>query len=157
MARRTRALSAEQKSVLTAVRRVARQRSRINDAYVTAIVGARQSGVTYASIADAVGTSSQAVQEIVRRHHKVEQTPESGAQVSANGDASTNGVDQVSKKRDAASAASDTENGRVSTVGAPAGAIAAITGDDDHSQPGGSGAGGSGGPGTAQVSPSPAL
>lgn len=143
MARRTRALTAEQKSVLTAVRRVARQRSRINDAYVTAIVDARQSGVTYASIADSVGTSSQAVQEIVRRHHKVE--PISAAR------------DQASSNGDQASASSDTENSRASTVGAAAGAIAAITGDDDHSQPGGSGAAGSGGPGTAQVTPSPAL
>lgn len=151
MARRTRALSAEQKSVLTAVRRVARQRSRINDAYVTAIVDARQTGATYASIADAVGTSSQAVQEIVRRHHKVERVPEIGDQASANG------VDQPSTNGAAAFAAWDTENGRASTVGAPAGAIAAITGDDDHSQSGGSGAGSSGGPGTAQVSPSPAF
>lgn len=135
MARRTRVLSAEQKSVLAAVRRTARQRSRINDSYVTAIVEARQSGVTYASIADAVGTSSQAVQEIVRRHLKVEQTPANGAQ---------------------APAASDRHDDRASTVGAPAGAIAAITGDDVHAQAGGPGATG-GGPGAAQGSPSPAL
>ena len=140
MARRTRTLSAEQKSVLTSVRRVARQRSRINDAYVTAIVDARQSGVTYASIADAVGTSSQAVQEIVRRHHKVE--PPSVAR------------GQASSLGDQAGASSATENGRASTVGAAAGAIAAITGDDDHSQ---AGAAGSGGPGAAQATPSPAL
>lgn len=133
MARRTRALSAEQKSVLTAVRRIARQRSRINDSYVKAVVEARQSGATYASIAEAVGTSSQAVQEIVRRHLKVEQAAADGGS--------------------APQAAGD----RDSTVGAPAGAIAAITGDDDHSQPGGSGAAGSGGPGTSQVTPSTAL
>lgn len=150
MARRTRALSAEQKSVLTAVRRVARQRSRINDAYVTAIVEARQSGVTYASIADSVGTSSQAVQEIVRRHHKVELAPVEDDQAPANGD-------QGSADGDKPSASSDMGDGRASTVGAPAGAIAAITGEDDHSQPGGSGAAGSGGPGAGQATASPAL
>lgn len=96
MARRTRALTAEQKSLLTTVRRVARQRSKINSAYVTAIVGARESGVTYASIADAVGTSSQAVQEIVRRHHSSQAReasersdaggPPAGAIAAVNGD-----------------------------------------------------------------------
>ncbi|SMY11548.1 hypothetical protein [Brevibacterium jeotgali] len=148
MARRTRTLSAEQKSVLTSVRRVARQRSRINEAYLTAIVDARQSGVTYASIADAVGTSSQAVQEIVRRHHKVEPASASRGQVSSIGDQSIG---------DQSGASSATTDSRASAVGATAGAIAAIAGDDDHSQPGGSGAAGSGGPGAAQATPSPAL
>nr|WP_272902515.1 hypothetical protein [Brevibacterium daeguense] len=37
---------------------------------------ARDEGVTYAAIAEAAGTSSQAVQEIVRRHkRKVESRP----------------------------------------------------------------------------------
>lgn len=150
MARRTRALTAEQKSVLTAVRRVARQRTRINDAYVTAIVDARESGVTYASIADAVGTSSQAVQEIARRHRKVQLTSVDGVQDPATGDQDSAGGDN-------AASISDPEDRGASSVGAPAGAIAAITGDDDHSQPGGSGAAGSGGPGTSQVTPSTAL
>lgn len=76
MARRTRTLSAEQKTMLTAVRRIARQRLKINSTYVTAVVEARESGATYASIAEAVGTSSQAVQEIVRRHNSALQREE---------------------------------------------------------------------------------
>lgn len=145
MARRTRALNPEQKSVLTAVRRVARQRSRINDAYVTAIVDARQTGVTYASIAEAVGTSSQAVQEIVRRHHKVEQAPAAPESLSAGTGATAE--------------ASAGQGGRAgaTAVGAPAGAIAAVTGDDDGSPASDSGAAGSSGPGGAQAFPSPAL
>lgn len=85
MARRTRTLSAEQKSMLTAVRRIARQRLKINSSYVTAVVEARESGVTYASIAEAVGTSSQAVQEIVRRHNNALQREKEAKPEQANG------------------------------------------------------------------------
>jgi len=145
MARRTRALNPEQKSVLTAVRRVARQRSRINDAYVTAIVDARQTGVTYASIAEAVGTSSQAVQEIVRRHRRAEQAPAEPESLSAHTDAPAN--------------ASAEQGNRAGTtaVGAPAGAIAAVTGDGDSSPVSDPGAAGSSGPGAAQAFPAPAV
>lgn len=68
MARRPRALTAEQKAVVQAVRRIAKQRQRVNANYVSAILRAREEGVTYAAIAAAAGTSSQAVQEIIRRH-----------------------------------------------------------------------------------------
>ncbi len=68
MARRPRALTAEQKAVVQAVRRIAKQRQRVNSNYVSAILRAREEGVTYAAIAEAAGTSSQAVQEIIRRH-----------------------------------------------------------------------------------------
>ncbi|GAA1364121.1 hypothetical protein CJ198_09145 [Brevibacterium luteolum] len=40
----------------------------MNSNYVSAILRAREEGVTYAAIAEAAGTSSQAVQEIIRRH-----------------------------------------------------------------------------------------
>ena len=70
MSRRARHLSAEQKVLVSAVRRVARQRSRVNANYVAAILRAREEGVTYSAIAEAAGTSSQAVQEIVRRHRE---------------------------------------------------------------------------------------
>jgi len=63
-------LSSEQRAVVGAVRRIARQRTNINENYIAAILRARDSGVTYAAIAAAAGTSSQAVQEIVRRHTK---------------------------------------------------------------------------------------
>lgn len=68
MSRRARELTAEQKAVVNTVRRIARQRSRANANYVSAILRAREQGVTYVAIAEAAGTSSQAVQEIVRRH-----------------------------------------------------------------------------------------
>lgn len=68
MVRRARELNADQKVLVSAVKRVARQRARVNANYVNTILQARESGVTYAAIAAAVGTSSQAVQEIVRRH-----------------------------------------------------------------------------------------
>lgn len=68
MARRPRALTAEQKAVVQAVGRIAKQRQRVNSNYVSAILRAREEGVTYAAIAAAAGTSSQAVQEIIRRH-----------------------------------------------------------------------------------------
>lgn len=68
MSRRPRALTAEQKAVVQAVRRIAKQRQRVNSNYVSAILRAREEGVTYAAIAAAAGTSSQAVQEIIRRH-----------------------------------------------------------------------------------------
>ncbi|WP_291799400.1 hypothetical protein [Brevibacterium sp.] len=68
MVRRARELNAEQRTLVSAVKRVARQRARVNASYVDAILTARDAGVTYAAIAEAVGTSSQAVQEIVRRH-----------------------------------------------------------------------------------------
>ncbi|MGO1362351.1 hypothetical protein [Brevibacterium aurantiacum] len=40
-----------------------------------AILRAREEGATFGSIAEAAGTSSQAVQEIVRRHSQI-QRPE---------------------------------------------------------------------------------
>ncbi|MCI4013095.1 hypothetical protein [Brevibacterium sp. ZH18] len=50
-----------------------------------AILRAREEGATFGAIAEAAGTSSQAVQEIVRRHGRV-QRPEGGsASVPANG------------------------------------------------------------------------
>ncbi|GAA4387522.1 MULTISPECIES: hypothetical protein [Brevibacterium] len=70
MSRRARQLTAEQKVLVNAVRRIARQRSRVNANYVAAILRAREEEVTYSAIADAAGTSSQAVQEIVRRHRE---------------------------------------------------------------------------------------
>ncbi|GAA4511439.1 hypothetical protein GCM10023159_15660 [Brevibacterium yomogidense] len=71
--------------MLTAVRRIARQRLKINSTYVTAVVEARESGVTYASIAEAVGTSSQAVQEIVRRHNNALQREQQAKPEQSNG------------------------------------------------------------------------
>ncbi|MYM18861.1 hypothetical protein GSY69_02405 [Brevibacterium sp. 5221] len=51
---------------------------------MSAILKARDSGITYAAIADAAGTSSQAVQEIARRHRKdVEPVPAQGAGIAA--------------------------------------------------------------------------
>ncbi|WP_349829097.1 hypothetical protein [Brevibacterium litoralis] len=68
MSRRPRELTAEQKSATGVVKRIARQRAKANQNYVSSILRAREQGVTYAAIAEAAGTSSQAVQEIVRRH-----------------------------------------------------------------------------------------
>ncbi|WP_193071352.1 MULTISPECIES: hypothetical protein [unclassified Brevibacterium] len=39
-----------------------------------AILRAREEGATFGSIAEAAGTSSQAVQEIVRRHGPIQRT-----------------------------------------------------------------------------------
>lgn len=68
MSRRARELTDEQRTVVDNVRRVAGLRSNANANYVSAILHAREQGITYAAIAEAAGTSSQAVQEIVRRH-----------------------------------------------------------------------------------------
>lgn len=68
MSRRAKVLSNDQRSAVSRVRTLARQRARVSDSYISAILVARESGATYASIAEAAGTSSQAVQEIVRRH-----------------------------------------------------------------------------------------
>lgn len=68
MSRRAKELSDEQKAIVRTVRRLARQRAVVNDNYISSILQARSAGVTYSAIAAAVGTSSQAVQEIVRRH-----------------------------------------------------------------------------------------
>lgn len=54
--------------MVAVVAKTSRQRARVNENYVSAILRARGQGVTYAAIAHAAGTSSQAVQEIVRRH-----------------------------------------------------------------------------------------
>lgn len=83
MARRVRELSDEQKALVAAVKRIAKKRARINADYVAAILEAREHGVTYASIARAVGTSSQAVQEIVRRHRTPTDTAAAVAESSA--------------------------------------------------------------------------
>lgn len=70
MPRRSKPLTAEQKSLVASVRRISKQRARINLSYISAIVKARAAGVTFAVIAEAAGMSSQAAQEIVRRHTK---------------------------------------------------------------------------------------
>lgn len=72
MSRRARELTVDQAALVGAVRKIARQRSRINTNYVMAILRAREEGATFGAIAEAAGTSSQAVQEIVRRHGRVE-------------------------------------------------------------------------------------
>lgn len=82
MSRRAKELSIEQKAIVRTVRRLARQRAVVNENYISAILQARAAGVTYAAIAAAVGTSSQAVQEIVRRHavtHGIPQAVETTA------------------------------------------------------------------------------
>ncbi|GAB3053000.1 hypothetical protein GCM10027079_18940 [Sediminivirga luteola] len=56
------------------MRRSARARARANEAYIHSIVKARQSGATFAVIARAANVSSQAVQEIVRRHGAPQQS-----------------------------------------------------------------------------------
>ncbi|WP_347031387.1 hypothetical protein [Brevibacterium paucivorans] len=53
---------------MSSVRRIAKQRMRINATYIDAVVKAREAGVTFSAIAEAAGMSSQAAQEIVRRH-----------------------------------------------------------------------------------------
>ncbi|GAA2007346.1 hypothetical protein [Brevibacterium samyangense] len=68
MSRRARELNSDQQAVVGAVKRIAKQRAKVNANYVSTILRAREQGVTYAAIADAAGTSSQAVQEVVRRH-----------------------------------------------------------------------------------------
>ena len=79
MSRRARELTVDQAALVGAVRKVARQRSKINTDYVMAILRAREEGATFGAIAEAAGTSSQAVQEIVRRHGPVERSePKSG-------------------------------------------------------------------------------
>ena len=77
MSRRARELTVDQATLVGAVRKVSRQRTKINTDYVMSILRAREEGATFGSIAEAAGTSSQAVQEIVRRHGKV-QRPEAG-------------------------------------------------------------------------------
>lgn len=71
MSRRARELTVDQTALVGVVRKVARQRSKINTDYVMAILRAREEGATFGAIAEAAGTSSQAVQEIVRRHGPV--------------------------------------------------------------------------------------
>lgn len=68
MSRRPKPLSTEQKALVSSVRRISKQRSRINAAYIASVVKARDAGVTFSVIAEAAGMSSQAAQEIVRRH-----------------------------------------------------------------------------------------
>ena len=68
MSRRPKPLSTEQKALVSSVRRISKQRSRINASYIDAVVKARNAGVTFSVIAEAAGMSSQAAQEIVRRH-----------------------------------------------------------------------------------------
>lgn len=75
MSRRARELTVDQAVLVGAVRKVSRQRTKINTDYVMAILRAREEGATFGSIAEAAGTSSQAVQEIVRRHGQI-QRPE---------------------------------------------------------------------------------
>lgn len=68
MPRRSQPLSTEQKALVSSVRRLAKQRMRINASYIDAVVKAREAGVTFSAIAEAAGMSSQAAQEIFRRH-----------------------------------------------------------------------------------------
>lgn len=68
MPRRSQPLSTEQKALVSSVRRIAKQRMRINASYIDAVVKAREAGVTFSAIAEAAGMSSQAAQEIFRRH-----------------------------------------------------------------------------------------
>lgn len=72
MSRRARELTVDQTALVGAVRKVSRQRAKINTDYVMAILRAREEGATFGSIAEAAGTSSQAVQEIVRRHGQIQ-------------------------------------------------------------------------------------
>lgn len=72
MSRRARELTVDQTALVGAVRRIARQRTKINTNYVMSILRAREEGATFGAIAEAAGTSSQAVQEIVRRHGRVQ-------------------------------------------------------------------------------------
>ena len=79
MSRRARELTVDQTALVGVVRKVARQRSKINTDYVMAILRAREEGATFGAIAEAAGTSSQAVQEIVRRHGPVKRSePKAG-------------------------------------------------------------------------------
>lgn len=82
MSRRPRELTVDQAALVGAVRKVSRQRSKVNTDYVMAILRAREEGATFGSIAEAAGTSSQAVQEIVRRHGQV-QRPDTAKAASA--------------------------------------------------------------------------
>ncbi|GEB23767.1 hypothetical protein [Brevibacterium aurantiacum] len=82
MSRRARELTVDQTALVGAVRKVSRQRAKINTDYVMAILRAREEGATFGSIAEAAGTSSQAVQEIVRRHGQV-QRPDAAKSVPA--------------------------------------------------------------------------
>ncbi len=77
MSRRARELTADQSALVGAVRKIARQRTKINTNYVMAILRAREEGATFGAIAAAAGTSSQAVQEIVRRHGRLRRQEES--------------------------------------------------------------------------------
>ncbi|SMX93007.1 hypothetical protein BSP239C_02420 [Brevibacterium sp. 239c] len=74
MSRRARELTVDQTALVGAVRKVSRQRAKVNTDYVMAILRAREEGATFGSIAEAAGTSSQAVQEIVRRHGPIQRT-----------------------------------------------------------------------------------
>jgi hypothetical protein len=79
MSRRARELTVDQTALVGVVRKVAKQRSKINTDYVMAILRAREEGATFGAIAEAAGTSSQAVQEIVRRHGPVKRSePKAG-------------------------------------------------------------------------------
>lgn len=79
MPRRSQPLSTEQKALVSSVRRIAKQRMRINASYVDAVVKAREAGVTFSAIAEAAGMSSQAAQEIFRRHGSPDTTSASTA------------------------------------------------------------------------------
>ncbi|SMX86466.1 hypothetical protein BANT10_01982 [Brevibacterium antiquum] len=79
MSRRARELTVDQTALVGAVRKVSRQRAKVNTDYVMAILRAREEGATFGSIAEAAGTSSQAVQEIVRRHGQVQRPDAAGS------------------------------------------------------------------------------
>ncbi|WP_453984986.1 hypothetical protein [Brevibacterium casei] len=78
MSRRARELTVDQTALVAAVRSISRQRTKINTNYVMSILRAREEGATFGAIAEAAGTSSQAVQEIVRRHGRVQRSEGSG-------------------------------------------------------------------------------
>lgn len=87
MPRRSQPLSTEQKALVSSVRRIAKQRMRINASYVDAVVKAREAGVTFSAIAEAAGMSSQAAQEIFRRHGSPDTTSASTTSASTASDA----------------------------------------------------------------------
>lgn len=88
MPRRSTPLSTEQKALVSSVRRISKQRARVNASYIEAVVKARQAGVTFAVIAEAAGMSSQAAQEICRRHGSASDQPSTQANGNKTKDAS---------------------------------------------------------------------
>ncbi|MCM1012949.1 MULTISPECIES: hypothetical protein [Brevibacterium] len=56
------------------------------------ILRAREEGATFGAIAEAAGTSSQAVQEIVRRHGRVKRAENSGEKAGSQAGAAGSGA-----------------------------------------------------------------